>query len=485
MTMRTLATHQSSQDVSQRKPVRARPVFVSRIDSPVFSTVPTGLQRQPSCACGGGCPRCQENFNLQTKLKINEPGDRYEQEADRIADQIVQQPESSVQDMVNPVVETLPLQRRTTNQAAITEVPPMVHEVLNSPGQPLDTATRGLMESRFGHDFSQVRIHTNAKAAESAQAVNARAYTVGQELIFGTGQYMPATTVGKKLLAHELVHTLQQSHGDAATQIQREDGAGTPTQEEEQKKKEADTTKVVTDGVGIVLDNLDSKNPKFKALQKEVTKQVEDRAKGTWQALPTADKGALIGFGAVTLGTVGAGLLADPKGRGMLVDVMEGKNLVVPPLSWIPYMPLSSFKFKRPDTGAGASGQLKLDTALTVTPYLDLLRKRYPKVPPLDAKFDLNFEFNPTTKEMNLTGGKFNLRIFEGIGLSVGTVSSISPLPEITPTAEGGVAITQARLPKTPSIPLSPPGFQVMISIDLTKIKELPGQLDKVFKAFQ
>jgi hypothetical protein len=92
------------------------------------------------------------------------------------------------------------------------EVPPIVHEVLRSPGQPLDPATRAFFEPRFSHDFSQVRLHTDTKAAESARAVNALAYTVGQDVVFGTGQYAPQTGEGKKLLAHELTHVMQQQN---------------------------------------------------------------------------------------------------------------------------------------------------------------------------------------------------------------------------------------------------------------------------------
>src|SRR5262249_4954205 len=91
-----------------------------------------------------------------------------------------------------------------------SEVPPMVHEVLNSPGQSLDAGTRAFFEPRFGHDFSRVRVHTDAKAAESAQAVNAAAYTVGRDVVFGNSQYTPQTGTGQRLLAHELTHVIQQ-----------------------------------------------------------------------------------------------------------------------------------------------------------------------------------------------------------------------------------------------------------------------------------
>jgi len=95
-------------------------------------------------------------------------------------------------------------------------VPPVVHEVLRSPGQPLDARTRAFMEPRFGYDFSKVRLHTDARAAESAQIVNARAYTVGQDVVFSGAENHPDSKDGMRLLAHELVHTIQQrgKHAD-------------------------------------------------------------------------------------------------------------------------------------------------------------------------------------------------------------------------------------------------------------------------------
>lgn len=113
------------------------------------------------------------------------------------------------------------LQRRASNSVEPTTVPFIVHEVLRSPGQPLDPATRAFMELRFGHDFSQVRVHADAKAAESARAVNALAYTVGKDIAFGISQYSPETQEGRRLLAHELTHVMQQSNAgpDLALQI--------------------------------------------------------------------------------------------------------------------------------------------------------------------------------------------------------------------------------------------------------------------------
>ena len=107
------------------------------------------------------------------------------------------------------------LQRAAVNTAPTSAVPPIVHDVLSAPGQPLDRGTRAFMEPRFGHDFSGVRVHTDASAAQSARAVNALAYTVGRDVVFGTGQYMPETIGGKRLLAHELTHVAQQKDVNA------------------------------------------------------------------------------------------------------------------------------------------------------------------------------------------------------------------------------------------------------------------------------
>lgn len=102
------------------------------------------------------------------------------------------------------------LQRRAAGHATPATVPPVVHQVLRSPGRPLDPGTRAFMEPRFGHDFSQVRVHTDAQAAESAVSVNARAYTVGRDIVFGENRFQPSSLEGRRLLGHELTHVLQQ-----------------------------------------------------------------------------------------------------------------------------------------------------------------------------------------------------------------------------------------------------------------------------------
>jgi Domain of unknown function (DUF4157) len=109
------------------------------------------------------------------------------------------------------------VQRDATALGVQPHAPALVREVLNSPGQQLDAETRSFMEPRFGYDFSGVRVHTDEKAAESAKAVNARAYTAGAHVAFDTGRYAPTLTNGQQLIAHELTHVIQQSSGPVAS----------------------------------------------------------------------------------------------------------------------------------------------------------------------------------------------------------------------------------------------------------------------------
>jgi Domain of unknown function (DUF4157)/Bacterial SH3 domain len=155
------------------------------------------FSRRPSHS---GTPR-----SLQPKLKINAPGDIYEQEADRVAEHLLADP---------PASTALPLLQRHSEQppGQDAEAPPSVDRVLASPGAPLQPALQKEMEGHFGYDLSPVRLHHGSDAEESARDVNAKAYTVGHHIVLGTGRYSPETREGKKLLAHELTHVVQQSH---------------------------------------------------------------------------------------------------------------------------------------------------------------------------------------------------------------------------------------------------------------------------------
>jgi outer membrane protein OmpA-like peptidoglycan-associated protein len=149
---------------------------------------------------------------VQPQLMINDPGDRYEQEADAMAKQVMQKSASADGEdkSIQPQALSLPTLMRKGADPDPNAVPAIVHEVLSAPGHSLDATTRIFMEPRFGHGFSQVRMHADAKAAESAGVMNALAYTVGRDVVFGAGHYQPHTSEGRRLLAHELSHTIQQ-----------------------------------------------------------------------------------------------------------------------------------------------------------------------------------------------------------------------------------------------------------------------------------
>lgn len=181
---------------------------------------------------------------IQPKLKVGQPNDKYEQEADRVADQVMRMPEPK-QSLVNghsslvqrqstcpecsesEEIQTksitdqiTPLQaKQANNQQPV--VTPTIESRINSikgRGQPLPESIRTYFEPRFGQDFSQVRVHTGTVATASARAINAKAFTVGQNIVFGHGQYPPQSDENRKILAHEIVHTVQQTKSNARSQ---------------------------------------------------------------------------------------------------------------------------------------------------------------------------------------------------------------------------------------------------------------------------
>jgi Domain of unknown function (DUF4157) len=144
---------------------------------------------------------------LQTKLRISEPGDAYEQEADRVADQVLATPGNAEVGKAPPRIQRFAAE--PAGQA--NTVPASVDQALVGFGTPLEPALQQDMETRFAHDFSDVRIHSDPIAEQSARDVGANAYTVGQDVVFGEGRFAPGTNEGRRLLAHELTHVVQQS----------------------------------------------------------------------------------------------------------------------------------------------------------------------------------------------------------------------------------------------------------------------------------
>ena len=181
-----------------------------------------GSLLQRKCACGGSVSssltgKCEasKGERLQKKLSIGASNDPLEQEADRVADQVLAAPAHS------EVSGTPPHIQRFTGQSfgEADRAPVSVVRVLAGSGSPLDTVLQQDMGQRFGHDFSQVRVHTGLAAEQSARDVHAHAYTVGHNIVFGAGGFAPRSHEGRKLLAHELTHVVQMEQ--IPTQIKR------------------------------------------------------------------------------------------------------------------------------------------------------------------------------------------------------------------------------------------------------------------------
>jgi hypothetical protein len=164
-----------------------------------------------------------QSLPLQRELTVGAVNDPLEEEADRVADQVMRIPNSELFITAAPLqpgrkcaaCEAEGFQSLRTNGAdvigaAANEAPRIVREAHRSPQEPLDPATRAFFEPRFGHDVSDVRTHTDAQTHDSTRAVGAIAHTVGRNIASQEGKYQPYTAVGQALLAHELTHTIQQ-----------------------------------------------------------------------------------------------------------------------------------------------------------------------------------------------------------------------------------------------------------------------------------
>ncbi|HMG71999.1 MAG TPA: DUF4157 domain-containing protein [Pyrinomonadaceae bacterium] len=250
--MKTFAQKEKRPSSSLDSPNTAAPAPVHRAPSRLDlqrafgnQAVQRVLQAHPEFKAGSAdktSPRIEHDSNRislhvpvvgvnQPKLAISKPGDESERAADSVSEQVMRMPDQQLQpdcdsgggcskcQVEESGVEHKRLQTKQVGSSDLAQAgtPPIVQEVSRSSGQPLDEGTRGFMESRFGHDFSQVRVRADVQAAEAARMLNARAYTVGSNIVFGAGEYAPGMDEGKRLLAHELTHVVQQSSSTGAT----------------------------------------------------------------------------------------------------------------------------------------------------------------------------------------------------------------------------------------------------------------------------
>jgi len=237
----------------RQPPLEARQPVSNQAAQKFAQTCPLALPSPVSCPFGGICHSCPPR--VQAKFQVGQPGDKYEQEADRVAEEILRQPEPMTEGGPGSLAPPQPLslmrscapcdeelrrlpleeceEPRGPEEEVVTMLPkelphqtppvsPPVEAAISGSlagGSPLPGALRDFYEPRFGQDFSGVRLHMDAQAAGAAQTVQARAFTLGHHIVLGSGEYAPETEKGRKLLAHELTHVVQQRAGMAPPAI--------------------------------------------------------------------------------------------------------------------------------------------------------------------------------------------------------------------------------------------------------------------------
>lgn len=198
---------------------------------------------------------------VQAKLQVSTPGDMYEQEADQMADAVTQDAPAGSEDSTPQLNEEG--EGEGSGEATVENHqadPQAIHEsyratTLKRPGEALPPDLRALLEPRFGFDFSRVRVHYDSRSAAEAHGLQARAYTIGSDIVFGPNEYAPHTDVGRWLIAHELSHVIQQSEARNQGKRVARQGITTPLPATAKKKKTGEAVLTVgTTGVKILPD---------------------------------------------------------------------------------------------------------------------------------------------------------------------------------------------------------------------------------------
>ncbi len=219
---------------------------------------------------------------IQPKLRISTPGDVFEREADRVAEQVMRMPDprlsasdgdsspangtvsqgGTIQRVCASCSEDEELIQAKTAGGQAPEVTSTISagiQSLQGGGQPLPGPTRSFFEPRIGADFSKVRVHNDTRAASVARSINARAFTLGHNVVFGTGEYAPGTSSGRKLFAHELTHVVQQNEGARPS---AELSAAAPAIHTVMREEEAESSRQFT---GCTQDQIDTIEPARRA----------------------------------------------------------------------------------------------------------------------------------------------------------------------------------------------------------------------------
>jgi hypothetical protein len=407
---------------------------------------------------------------LSRKLAVGKSDDPLEREADAAAEQVVgagpmgarssagsaslSRKDGSLEDE-----DTKSVRRRATAASTRSEdeAPPIVHQVLAESGHSLDPGVQATMSDRFGADFSGVRVHTDARAAESAAAVNAHAYSTGEHIVFGAGRYAPGDHAGQKLIAHELAHTLQQSAAPAV----RRDGPEVPLKEA--KKEEA--KEALGGGVKDAADKL-SKDDKIKDLGLGVLKSFGEPI---WNGASTPDKVAMIAGGAALVGIPLTALASDRAGRGVLSGLPLGK-----PLSLVPYSFIDDGSFDLPKS---KTDPLLIHLTVKADDYIDLLREKYDFLPKMTLSYEFTMSISPDRK-FSMPFGLVRFSPTPGLGFA-GGYGVASDQPTLTSPGDGAPLAPYKSYP-SPATAAPPAGWGVGFVADFTKFGPLKTQISRL-----
>lgn len=252
------------------------------------------------------------SIRVQPKLEVSATNDPAEHEADRVADEVMRMPDATVgvgnqmdrefRAFARPV--GLQTKSVSSGDGGVIDAPPAVHDVLNSPGHALDPATRAFFEPRFGQDFSGVRVHRDTEASDVAQALGARAFAAGQHVVLADRYTGSGGNSGRRLLAHELAHVVQQQGAGAArVQCDKDNEAAVKTvksptvnaasesADSSQKQLDKRVAKRASE-IKSMLDDL-GPNPKAQSAKDRRAALEQDLAKSLDEIIATADSKAV------------------------------------------------------------------------------------------------------------------------------------------------------------------------------------------------
>ena len=424
------------------------------------------IQRKSICSCDGGCPSCKSEIkdttmlNIQPKLKVSQPNDPLEREADRVAEQIlaisdneenkISKTCNSCNNKGNHKIQISRKNNTNRNLEVSNSVVSEIKNIIGSSGKPLDSGTKDFMESIFDHDFSNVKTHNDKKSSDSAAKLNSIAYTIGNDIFFSK-QYKSYTQEGKKLLAHELTHVVQKSSNNII--LRKKDN--------ESRSNENDTKNTIIKSLKTVAKE-GYKTPEIQEAIDKVLETLQEK----WHKLNKPEKTGLISFGVLGAGIIGSSLsLNNPV---FLLEQGSGIN-IGKPLRKVPWLLIDRLMYSLPQKG---EQKMKFRIGLSSHDFLTrLLRKRR-----IDMKIylDLELEHDFNTGKTIPVRAIGSFTVLKGITFSVGLHPKPIPFRETHISETGGMFEVRERLPKIQSENVGPigPDFRVMFSVDLFKLGE-------------